>query len=183
MWKYLANAQNRCLRDFMPALIFHQLGGTLTSTLETPFSKLREWNTDTKNRRGLSRPSDDVDELLALAERLGELRVDMVLFEGEGVPKHEQAMCALVEFKRGFLDYESKDYRRSDKEKLTEILKHIDTCPYGIVCGSACQKIRDWHENKAFEARDRWYAKQVENRAQDFGSYFFCARVFERPAQ
>jgi hypothetical protein len=158
---------------FMPALVLDQLGNQITATLETRFSKLSEWNDDIRQRRGLAPRSPEKEaELLILAEELGRPRVDMVLYEGddEGRPKDQLDFLALVEFKKGEF--------ASDRDKLLKILPHIDTCRYGVTCGSVRGEANlEWHKNEAQGTHDRWF-QSAPLRLND-RRFFFCARLFE----
>ena len=155
---------------FMPAFILGQIGDEISVTLETGFSKLVEWNDDTRKRRDLpARSPEEQAKLLALADELGTPRVDMVLFAGQdqGVPKDEQDFLALVEFKR----YSASP---DDRAKLLRILPHIDTCLYGVVCGNIEDRHLQSHRAEAEKLGDRWYQSVLPG---DF-RWFFCARLF-----
>ena len=121
---------------FMPAFMLDRLGDQMTATLETNFRTLVEWNACVRARRGLAQQPHD-ERLLLLAQQLNGRRVDMALFEGEkeGKPKEQQDFLALVEFKGGWLDAAGNPGRISDSDKLLMLLVHVDTCPWGIVCG------------------------------------------------
>jgi hypothetical protein len=161
---------------FMPAFILDHVGSKITMTLETGFSKLSKWNQNTRQGRGLPpRGQEEVTELLALALELGLPRVDMVLYEGndDGRPKDQLGLLALVEFKKG--------PSTVDRNKLLRILPHVDTCPYGIVCGSRGID-RDWDVEDARKMDDRWFETAVQPSPGDKKPYFFSARLFSRSA-
>jgi len=161
---------------FMPAVICSGFGNNidesdnqLSVTLETTFSTLWEWNSDARARDSKSVPS----ELVKLGENLGTQRVDMVLFSGQtGIPKSKHDLFALVEFKKGNLE---EEHGNKDREKLRGILRYIDTCSYGIVCGWVEKKYHAYQEERANRAGDSWYDSAV---AVYEGKYVFCARVF-----
>jgi hypothetical protein len=141
----------------MPTFILDRIGDKIIVTLETGFSKLTEWNKDARQRQNLPpQPDGEVARLLALAEDLGSPRVDMVLYDGddEGMPKNELRFLTLVEFKRGWPS-------TSDRSKLLRILPHIDTCPYGLVCGSMGADLI-WNQADAQESGDRWFEHPME---------------------
>jgi len=162
---------------FMSAFIFNDIGDRITLTLETPFSKLSEWNNDGRRRLGLPPQSqEETEALLKLAEDIGAPRVDMVMFTGEdGIPKDEQNFLALVEFKRWDIE------RGGDRSKILRILRHIDTCNYGVACGFARDDHVEWQKEKAQECRDFWCQREMPPLV-DEPKYFFCARVFDRSA-
>jgi hypothetical protein len=149
---------------FMPAFVLDRLGDRVTSTLETNFGALVEWNVRVRERRRLGQQPHD-ERLLLLAQQSNGRRVDMVLFEGEeeGKPKDQQDMLALVEFKRGYVSANREPGRLSDRDKLLMLLAYIDTCPWGIVCGWTNKDHLEWQKQHSLkETSDRWYEKQIE---------------------
>jgi hypothetical protein len=160
----------------MPALICRELGDTigeggtqLSVTLETTFSTLWEWNSAARVRDLRSVPS----ELVKLGEKLGTQRVDMVLFSVQpGISKDDHDLFALVEFKRGNLE---EEHGNKDREKLRGVLKYIDTCSYGVVCGWVESKYHPYQKERANRAGDSWFDSSVPVYE---GKYVFCARVF-----
>jgi hypothetical protein len=164
---------------FMPAFVLDHIGKEITATLETRFSKLFEWNDDIRVRRRLPpRSPEEEAELLVLAEELGRPRVDMVLYEGddEGRPKDKLDFLALLEFKKGWVPSD-------ERTKLLRILPHIDTCPYGVVCGSVRGENLEWNKGEARKTNDRWYQSAMQSLPGEDRSYFFCARLFDRAAR
>jgi hypothetical protein len=101
----------------------------------------------------------------------------MVLYEGdeEGRAKDELDLLALAEFKRGWVPSD-------ERTKLLRILPHIDTCPYGIVCGSVRGENLEWNKNEAATKGDRWYQSAMQSLPNE-RDYFFCARLFDRSAK
>jgi hypothetical protein len=160
---------------FMPAFIFHELGQTVT--LETGFSKLIHWNNEARKHRNIPpRSTKEEEELLALAEELGTPRVDMVIYgpQRDGIPKEEYEFLALAEFKKG-------EFSR-DRDKLLRVLRHIETCPYGIVCGSITGDANlKWWRNEVKKTTDEWYESEVTALQPTNQKYFFCARLFRNP--
>jgi hypothetical protein len=164
---------------FMPAFILSEFGkdvdetgNQLTITLETTFSTLWEWNSNARTRDPGSIPSD----LVRLGEKLGTQRVDMVLFTGQvGIPKDQHDFLALVEFNKGNLEAEQED--KTDRDKLRGVLRYIDTCRHGIVCGSVEKKWYSDQQTRAHHAGDGWFEAETKD-----GAYVFCARVFEKQA-
>lgn len=153
---------------FMPAFILDHLGDEVTMTLETSFAKLLEWNEDARIRGKLPER-----KLLALVADLGSPRVDLVLYKDPHRPKAEQDILALVEFKRGWISGGDDPGGRSDRAKERRVLLHIDTCPYGVVCGWARLADRDWAYTGAMETRDTWFQSQFQLK-DDPTPYFFC---------
>lgn len=168
---------------FMPAFIMDRLGDETTATLETNFSTLATWNADIRKRNGLPVIAHD-ESLLQLAGKLKGRRVDMVLFQGQeiGKPKDCQDFYALVEFKGGWLDADTVPGKISDRDKLFMLLAHIDTCPWGIVCGWASKNHRDWQYRLMQPSGDRWYEQGIDL-PEVPGPLYFCARVFETSAK
>jgi hypothetical protein len=105
---------------FMPAFILNRLRTKITTTIETSFGRLVEWNKCAQDRQGLS---PDVlhndDRLLRFARQVDGRRVHMVLFQGEEErkPKDEQDFLALVEFKRFYIDASRSPGRISDRSE------------------------------------------------------------------
>lgn len=166
---------------FMAALVMNELGefkengSQLALTLETPFSTLWERNSDAKRRGGDPISSD----LVKLGEESGNPRVDMVIFQGGlGAPKDQYDFLALVEFKKGDIE------RGGDREKLLAVLKHIDTCPYGVACGwvESRNEYIEWQKGHADECNDRWYQAGVDPIQENDVRYLFCARLFKGDA-
>jgi hypothetical protein len=160
---------------FMPAFIMNDLGNAvhsereLTFTLETTFSTLREWNCDAKARAGDTLPTD----LVRLAEERKSSRVDMVLFAGApGTHKHAHDFVALIEFKRGNLE---EEHGNLDRSRLLRLLRHIDTCEYGIVCGSVEERYLNYQRERALGLKDAWCSAAVPELENRFS---FCARLF-----
>ena len=158
---------------FMPAIVCDRIADdSITVTLETGFSKLREYNDESRKRCGLEpRSPQEVAALLRLAEELGTPRVDLVLYQG---PKTKLEILALVEFKRW-------GPTQGDRSKLRRILPHIDTCSYGVTCGFVNAKDLEKQRKEAEEKHDRWF--QSKPVPEDSTSYYFCARLFDRLAQ
>jgi hypothetical protein len=136
----------------MPAFVLDRLGDEITATLETSFRDLVDWNAGVRTRNGLLQQAHD-EKLLALAQQIGGRRVDMALFTGqdEHKPKDEQDFLALVEFKRGWIDGNRIPGGVSDRDKLLMLLAHIDTCPWGIVCGWCKMEHRKWQTDDSIK--------------------------------
>ena len=164
---------------FMPAFIMDRLGDQTTATLETNFATLIQWNKEIRQRRGLAIVEHD-DRLLQLAAQLRGRRVDLVFYEGQeiGKPKNEQDFYALVEFKGGWLDAEAVPGKVSDRDKLLMLMAHLDTCPWGIVCGWAPKVHREWQRDRVEGTGDKWFEKEILLPAGLHHSLFFCARLF-----
>ncbi len=161
---------------FMPAYIFDHIGDEITMTLETSFLKLLGWSMDANGAQRSQTTTQDV-KALTEAANLGSPRVDLVVFKDPHLPKDEQRILALVEFKRGWIDGAQIPGRRSDRDKLLMLLNHIDTSQYGVVCGWAPAANRDWARNDAMTVGDSWFEHQFE--LEGFPtSYYFCARLF-----
>jgi len=139
--------------------------------------KLLNWNAESARRSGLSRPSEKDLKSLSVAADLGSPRVDLVIFKNPHRAKDEQDFLALVEFKSGWIDGAQIPGRRGDRDKLLLLLQHIDTCPYGVVCGWAQAPNRKWACDNAKNLGDQWFETefQLEEGAVP---YFFCASVF-----
>jgi hypothetical protein len=165
---------------FMSAFIMCYLGNQadgnrnqLTITLETTFRTLWQWNSEARHRNGRSIPAD----LVKLGEELGTQKVDMVLFSGpDGTPKSDHEFLALVEFKRGNLETPGPG-GITDHEKLLGLLKFVDTCPYGIVCGWIKQKYLADQKSRSDDVGDKWFQAEAAR-----SEYVFCARIFPNPA-
>jgi len=162
---------------FMSSFIFSKIGNDIGATLETGFIKLSEWNDDVRILRQLfPRSAEDKARFLALQEGSRRPRIDMALFQSENpdAPRGEWEFLALVEFKKGEFSI--------DRQRLLGILSHIDTCPYGVTCGSISGDANlEFHRNESQKSNDvRWY--QSAPLFQNDRTYFFCARLFERPA-
>jgi hypothetical protein len=160
---------------FMSSFVFDRIGSNLPMTLETRLSKLSEWNNDTRKARGLPPYSAEEEaKLLVLAEELRKPRVDMVLFRREKPtdPQDECDFLALVEFKKGEFS--------TDRLKLQKILPLIDTCPYGVTCGSLRNDsgYLEYHKKEAETAKDKWYQSDLLSLAGQSRSFYFCARLF-----
>jgi hypothetical protein len=170
---------------FMPAFILNRLMTKITTTLETSFGRLVEWNKGARERQGLS---PDVlhndDRLLRFAQQVDGRRVDMVIFQGEEErkPKDEQDFLALVEFKRFYIDASRIPGRISDRDKLLMLLEHIDTCPWGIVCGWFNPDHREWQKGVDIKGtKDCWYESIIRLPPDRFTTpLFFGARLFAR---
>jgi hypothetical protein len=148
---------------FISSYILDHVGGGVGGTLETSFSKLTALNNELRESRHLP-PRKDADELLVLAEAIGTPRVDLALVES--VEPSQRNFIALAEFKKGEFN--------CDREKLLRILKHIDRCPYGVVCGSIGNKAGlEWWTTEIKRTNDRWYVHPVSPR------HFFCARLLQ----
>lgn len=160
---------------FMPGFILDHWGDHRTVTLETSFAKLLEWNEDSASRAGLRQPRS-VLEVLSATDKLGSPRVDLVIFKDPHLPKKQQDMLALVEFKRQWIDGAQIPGRQGDRDKLRSILDYIDTCSYGVVCGWIRAAYRDGFYADALKAGDKWFETKFQ--LGDGKSCFFCARLF-----
>jgi hypothetical protein len=167
---------------FMQSLIMNELGdfnekgSHLAFTLETPFSTLWQWNSEAKDRRGDPTPSDR----RKLPNSLRALKVDMIMFQGgSGVSKDKYDFLAFLEFKRGDI---RGDIKRGDRKKLLSILKHLDTCRYGVTAGwvEARQEFLECQRKDAAKSGDVWHEVPAETVSPNDTRYVFCARRFER---
>jgi hypothetical protein len=154
---------------FMPAFIFDHMGNDVSMTLETNFLTLLEFNMHAKGGHRESPAMEDI-RALAIAADLGKPRVDLVIYADPHLPKNKQPFLALVEFKKGWISAGEG----GDRDKLQRVLKHIDICKYGVVCGWAAtpEEARD----EARKVGDLWFEEPFEMGDR---KCFFCARVFQ----
>jgi hypothetical protein len=158
---------------FVTAFILDHLGDEFTMTMETGFTKLVDWNSDVRKRRGLSGPPL-TDHLVAPTADLGAPCIDLIAFEGRDRPKNEQDMLALIEFKGGWID--GRQTPGSDRNKILRVLQLIETCPYGVIAGWASSPAnRDWAYRGALETGDKWFETKFELKGRPLS---FCARLF-----
>ena len=155
---------------FLSAFVFDHFGGEVTMTIETSARKLLGWNDDQRQRQGLL-PAGPADLGLD-ARRL----VDLIMFKDAHLPKNKQNFFALVEFKSGWID----GAQNGDRDKLLRLLKQIDTCPYGVVCGWARAANREWARENARMSGDRWFESEFQIAGVP---HFFCASVLRRTNQ
>jgi hypothetical protein len=101
---------------FLPSHVLLGLGDVLTMTVETNYGTLWRWNEE-KHGKNDQRPQDFPSGR----------RVDLVIFKGDHTKKDEMEFLCLVECKLGWVS-------QRDITKLTELLRHIDTCRYGAIC-------------------------------------------------
>lgn len=162
---------------FMPAFILQRLGRTRMVTLETSVAHLVVWNDRARNGKHLAEAltaetSQQTADLLSK-------RVDMVIFDGPASP--DRRMLALVEFKPGWISFESQPARMSDRDKLLRILPLVETCPYGIACGWMRRDGWDWflgHKSSDGET----HSVPVPGSFKDGRQYLFGAVVLANPA-
>jgi hypothetical protein len=104
----------------------------------------------------------------------------MVLFDGQSQDgaQTEQGLLALVEFKKGWIAV--GDNLANDHDKLLRILPHIDTCQYGIVCGTISDE-PDWFKAEAERVGDHWFERAVTPQAGEAKRHTFYARLFTSP--
>ena len=107
---------------FLSSYVLDHLGDEIKMTLETNLSKLRRWNAD----------HGEIPDALESGGK--QPRVDLVMFKDPHLPKDKQNLFALVEFKTGYI-WQSPEKGPTDRDKLLELLKGIDMCPYGVICG------------------------------------------------
>ncbi|HYU12945.1 MAG TPA: hypothetical protein VEK82_10245 [Stellaceae bacterium] len=161
----------------MPALILDNIGEDFAVSLETQVSTLIERNDYIRKRRGISPPSpEDQTRLHTIAQALRRQLVDVVLYQVDGLdhPRNRLDFLALVEIKKGCV-------WPADRSKLLSILPLVDTCPYGIACGSVRSENLEWNKSEAERTNDRWYQAAMQP-IRDERSYFFCARLFKGSA-
>jgi hypothetical protein len=106
----------------------------------------------------------------------------MVLFgrEEEDKLKGQQDLLALVEFKGGWISATRLPGNISDRDKLLMLLAHIDTCPWGVVCGWMNKDNLEWQKKLLNETNDFWYQSSIELPETIPIPLFFCARLFAR---
>ena len=162
---------------FMPAFIFQKLGRSTRITLETSLIHLVRWNNDYREQRQLAKvpDADALQRMESLSVRSP--RVDMVLFDS--ARPSEKGLLALVEFKAGWISFLAPPAPLSDRDKLLRILSLVDTCLYGIACGSMDKRQLEWQMSNLYT--DAWYAAPVPSIFKDNRQFLFGARVFSNP--
>ena len=109
---------------FVVANTLAGLGDVLTMTAETTGRYLWEWNQEFKLRHSQQPPLQVIPEYIT---GFRQKKVDLVIYRGDHTKKSEMGFLCLVEFKYGW---------RGDADliRLTNLLRHIDTCRYGAIC-------------------------------------------------
>lgn len=158
--------------QFLSAFVLNQLGNEFAVTVETNSAELWEWNCEMKRLGPRTMPEDYKREMAGC-------RCDLVLLWGEGPDRSSYPFLALVEFKNW---WPSDD----DVRKLSEWLRHLDMCPWGLACGffeetTAAKLLID--EKRASDSATDWvFGRLVEPHApgrklRGFRTY---ARVMSR---
>jgi hypothetical protein len=164
---------------FLQSFIMDHLGDEFTITIETSLTKLSKWNDGARKLLSIPPlPSSEKAKLEFLGTEIGLPRVDMALFDRDDLRqrKDDQGFLAFVEFKKGVWAMVS------DRHKLMKILPHIDTCPYGIVCGGCSESEIHKFKKMSDDVGDSWFQTPVKEIPDNDARYFFCARLFARSA-
>jgi hypothetical protein len=146
---------------FVFSFVFERLGGLFPMTLETSLRKVWRWHLDHLDVKW-SRKKED-EEVSILTGKLGKPRVDLILYSGDPSDPSESRFLALVEFKL---------WTRSivDREKILNILDHINTCPNGIICSVVDSSL------EAEQAKQEgWYVAPVERLPHQVSGQYFAA--------
>lgn len=153
---------------FIQSYILDHMGDDVTVVLETHFNELVKWSLETKNERKAPVSAKRITDAIQAVD-MGTKKIDLVLFKNPHLPKPQQDILALVEVKNQRISAEGED-----RDKLIEVLRHIDSCPYGIVCGWTANP--DDYKRHAEVAGDKWFQKECTVHDE---TIFFCARLFE----
>jgi hypothetical protein len=151
---------------FLTCALFNAISDGRAITLETPFWQIHQWLGE-----GSHVPPD-------LDEGSGGWKVDMVIYDGGGKLPSAQKAWGFVEIKKGFIDADKIDGRRTDRDKLENIAKLFpDLRPKLICCGVVDAKHRKYHFEKATELHDGWFQAATGELPYGYEEQFFCARL------
>jgi hypothetical protein len=130
--------------SFMASYVFERLGEETSMMPEVMVSTLWGWN-----KTEGSRPPPPLPP-----ELRGQQRTDLVLFAPQKVPRDEQGIWCLIEFKR--------DSRvDGDINKIKSLLPFFDGCDFGAACGVV--DLKKYHSGWLDEER-----VQTEERGERF---------------
>ncbi|HTT78752.1 MAG TPA: hypothetical protein VMF86_03650 [Stellaceae bacterium] len=119
--------------SFMASYVFHRLGNEISMMPEVKVSTLWEWNRSTTNGPPQPLPDENLGQKIR-----GQRRVDLVVFRPWNIPKNQQHIWCLIEFKRNA-------EVGSDICKLKPLLPLFVGCEFGAACGVAdTDKWGDW---------------------------------------
>ena len=154
----------------MASYVFDHLGKEISMMPEVMVSTLWTWN----------KAENDFPTPPLPEEIRGQQRIDLVLFTPQDVPKNEQRIWCLIEFKR--------DSRvGGDITKMKSLLPLFDGCDFGAACGVVeVEKYPNWFNKERAEATargERFVTSQPWNAiiANKARSFVVFAHLFATP--